>query len=334
MMEREEGIGEMKTEDLRFAAFAGRTSEGAEKLCILEIGEKRILRVYTQTEGELQNGDIYMGRVEKSSAGIGACFADIGKAEPVFLAEKLTAGTELPLRIKSPARGGKRAMACSRIPAELAGLIAEKAAHAAKGSCLYHVPTPLEESLKRCAGNDRALWITADEALYLRAKALAPEGARLKLHTDRDITLCALYGLSTKLSRILSMRVNLPSGGELVIQETEAMVVVDVNSAKAVHGKEKEKTILQLNLEAAEELAYQIEARRLSGILMVDFVNMKEKESETILLSRLKELSELCEPRYRVEDITKLGIVELSRRRTEDSIRAEKDFLNSTILTK
>ncbi len=289
--------------------------------------------MYIQTEGELRSGDIYMGRVEKSSGGIGACFADIGQGEPVFLSEKLPAGTELPLRIKSPARGGKRAMASRKIPEELADAVTEKAAHAAKGCCLYRMPTPLEKTLMRTAEREDALWITADKALYEKALALAPEGARLKLHSDGDISLCALYGLRTKLSHLLSTRVNLPSGGELVIQETEAMVVADVNSAKSVRGKEREQTILALNLEAAEELAYQIEARRLSGILMVDFVNMKEKESETILLSRLKELAELCRPRYRVEDITKLGIVEMSRRREEDSIRSEKDFLNSTILT-
>ncbi len=332
-MDKKEAISEMKTADLRFAAFPGHTEDGAEKICILELSTKRILRVYTQTEGELKSGDIYMGRVEKSNAGIGACFADIGKGEPVFLAEKLPAGRELPLRIKSPARGGKRALASMRIPEELAEAIAEKAAHASKGSCLYRAQTAMEKTLKLCAEAEGSLWITEDEALYKRARELAPEGARLKLHSDRDFSLCALYGLRTKLSHLLSTRVNLPSGGELVIQETEAMVVVDVNSAKSVRGKEKEKTILALNLEVAEELAYQIEARRLSGILMVDFVNMKENDSETILLSKLKELSELCTPRYKVEDITKLGIVEMSRRRAEDSIRSEKDFLNSTILT-
>ena len=323
----------MKTADLRFAAFSGLSQDGAEKICILELGKNRILRVYIQTEGELMSGDIYMGRVEKSSAGIGACFADIGKKEPVFLAEKLPVGCELPLRIKSPARGEKKAMASRKIPEELAGIIAEKASHAVKGSCLYRKPTPLEKTLMLAAENEDALWITADKALYEKALALAPEKARLRLHDDGDISLCALYGLRTKLAHLLSARVNLPSGGELVIQETEAMVVADVNSAKSIRGKEKEKTILALNLEAAEELVYQIEARRLSGILMVDFVNMKEKDSETILLSKLKELSEYCNPRYKVEDITKLGIVEMSRRRTEDSIRSEKDFLNSTILT-
>ena len=154
------------------------------------------------------------------------------------------------------------------------------------------------------------------------------------LHSDGNVSLCALYGLSGKLEHTLSQRVNLKSGAEIVITETEAMCVIDVNSARALTGKDKEETFLKLNMEAAEEICVQISARNLSGIIMVDMISMRSKESETILLDKLSSLLKGLTPPARLEDITKLGIVEISRKRLKGSISSEKAFLDSTILTK
>ena len=119
-----------------------------------------------------------------------------------------------------------------------------------------------------------------------------------------------------------------------MITETEAMCVIDVNTAKALTGRDKEETFFKINMEAVSEIATQISARNLSGIIMVDLINMRSKESETILTAFLEESLKALTPPAWLEDITKLGIAEISRKRLKGSIYSEKAFLNSTILIK
>jgi ribonuclease G len=243
-------------------------------------------------------------------------------------------GTLLPLIIKTLPYREKLAKASAKIPAEIEEAVTAKAEHSVKGALLYKNAGAFENSIRLVCETPGAKWVTEDKVLYERALLEASDKSRIVLHSDTDVSLCALYGLTSKLDRVLTPRVKLKSGAEIVITETEAMCVIDVNSAKALTGKDKEEVFLKLNMEAAKEIALQIGARDLSGIIMADMISMKSKESETILLEHLSALLKGLEPPARLEDITKLGIVEISRKRLNGSIASEKAFLNSTILTK
>lgn len=134
-------------------------------------------------------------------------------------------------------------------------------------------------------------------------------------YDDRDYPLFKLLNMETEISRLLSSKVWLKSGGFLVIEPTEAMVVIDVNSGKSIGKKNKDAHILKLNLEAAEEITKQLRLRNLSGIIMIDFINMRVEEDRQQVVKCLEQgLKRDKIPGYFVE-ITKLGVFELTRKK-------------------
>lgn len=138
----------------------------------------------------------------------------------------------------------------------------------------------------------------------------------LRLYTDAGYPLEKLYRLQTFIEELLDKRVWLKSGGYLVIEPTEAMVVIDVNTGKANGKKTKEETILRLNLEAAAEIARQLRLRNLSGMILIDFIGMKQEAHQEQLMRFLREAVHSDPAGVSVIDITKLGIVECTRRKT------------------
>lgn len=138
----------------------------------------------------------------------------------------------------------------------------------------------------------------------------------VRLYTDRLLSLAKLYSIETHLREALGKKVWLPCGGYLVIEPTEAMVVIDVNSGKMVsRGREKENYYLKVNLEAAAEVARQLRLRNYSGMIMVDFINMDSRESEKLLLERLAGFLGQDRTGARLVDMTALGIVEITRKK-------------------
>ena len=132
--------------------------------------------------------------------------------------------------------------------------------------------------------------------------------------------LCKLFSLETELSHILSKKVWLKSGGFLIIEPTEAMVVIDVNTGKSIGKKDRDKHILKINLEAAIEITRQIRLRNLSGIIMIDFINMQDKTNKEQIAKVIeRQLSQDKVPGYLV-DITKLDIFELTRKKIRKPI--------------
>ena len=140
----------------------------------------------------------------------------------------------------------------------------------------------------------------------------------LQYYDDPSITLDNLYSISTGIDKLLSKHVWLKSGASLVIEHTEAFNVIDVNTEKAgKNNRNKESTFLKINLEAATEIARQIRLRNLSGIILIDFINMKIQENVDELLAFLKSELEKDRVSTHVVDITKLGIVEVTRKKTQ-----------------
>lgn len=134
-------------------------------------------------------------------------------------------------------------------------------------------------------------------------------------HYTDSFSLTNLYSLKTVLSDALSSKVWLKSGGFLVIESTEALVCIDVNTGKNIGKKSKEETILKVNLEAAKEIAFQLRLRNLSGIIIIDFINMESTENQKILMNSLKEFVEFDNILTNVIDMTKLGLVEVTRKK-------------------
>lgn len=160
--------------------------------------------------------------------------------------------------------------------------------------------------------------LTEDEDVYADvldfAKRFRPDCVQgVELRDKKVYPLEAEFGMRSKLGDLTSRRVWLKSGAYLVFDTTEAMTVVDVNTGKASASKACAKGFLAVNLEAAEELAYQIRLRNLSGIIIVDFIDMESEEDRRELMHELRGLLEFDPVKTRVVDMTKLNLVEITR---------------------
>lgn len=182
---------------------------------------------------------------------------------------------------------------------------------------------PFMERLSRLDPSQVCEIVTEDAQMAESAEAVTDIPVRL--YSDDLLPLRKLYSLETVLSKALSERVYLRSGAFLVIQTTEALTAIDVNSGKSdISGKRgrdtKEKTVLKVNLEAARECMRQLRLRNISGMILIDFINMEEKASEDELMECLRSLAVFdCVP-CMVVDMTKLGLVEITRKKKERSL--------------
>lgn len=129
-----------------------------------------------------------------------------------------------------------------------------------------------------------------------------------------------LFGIEPQIDKALKRRVWLPCGGYLIIDPCEAMTVIDVNSGKMTLGRNAEDTALSVNLEAADEIARQIRLRDIGGIIVVDFIDMEQSEHREILLSRMKDAVKADRSPVRIEGITRLGLLEMTRKRVKASL--------------
>ena len=175
----------------------------------------------------------------------------------------------------------------------------------------------------RLTGDVEAIW-TDDDRCYGRLKALAelfsPALAdRIQKHTG-ETPLFDLYRVDSQADKALQRYVWLKSGGSLVIDETEALTVVDVNTGKNTGRRDADDTILATNCEAARELMRQLRLRDIGGMVVVDFIDMRRESDREALLSVLRECAANDRNRTRVVDYTALGLVELTRKRVRQSL--------------
>ncbi len=171
-------------------------------------------------------------------------------------------------------------------------------------------------------------YVTDDISIFTQMKeflsAFRPEEEKkLELYSDSMVSLPCVYNMEANLSELLGKKVWLKSGAYLVIEQTEAMVVVDVNSGKCTAEKRNKTGFLQVNLEAATEICRQLILRNLSGIIMIDFIDMRSQEEKNQLLEHLRK--ELRKDRIRSElvEMTKLNLVEVTREKTHRPLAEE-----------
>lgn len=215
----------------------------------------------------------------------------------------------------------------SRIEEEADRLVEEYEAvtkygiHKKRFSLVYRAPRGYVTQLRDGYTESVEGIVTDDVDIYhdMRAylEAYQPEDlAKLELYQDENISLAALYNLSSGLKNALSKNVWLKSGASIVIEPTESLTAIDVNTKKAVKGKKNaEETFFRINCEAAVEIARQLRLRNLSGIILVDFIDMKTEEKREALLECLRREVKKDPVKTMVVDITALGLVELTRKR-------------------
>jgi ribonuclease G len=135
-----------------------------------------------------------------------------------------------------------------------------------------------------------------------------------------DVPIFDAYGISTELARALERKVWLKSGGYLVIDQAEALVAIDVNTGRYVGKKSLEDTILKTNLEAVKEIAYQLRLRNCGGIIILDLIDMEKEENKLRVYRALEEELKKDRSRPQILKISELGLVEMTRKRTRDTM--------------
>lgn len=188
-------------------------------------------------------------------------------------------------------------------------------------SCLYQKEPEIIGVIKNIPISAYHELVTDREDVYRllleQFPVITNEGKNIRLYQDDMISLAKLYSIDTHIKEALGKHVWLPCGGYLVIETTEAMVVIDVNSGKAQgKGKKYEQYILSVNLEAAKEVSRQLRLRNYSGMIMVDFINMEQEKDKELLLKTFDSYMKEDKVRTRLIDMTALGIVEVTRKKT------------------
>jgi ribonuclease E len=147
-----------------------------------------------------------------------------------------------------------------------------------------------------------------------------PAGLRkLKLYEDA-VPLFTRFQIENQIESAHSHKVNLPSGGSIVIDPTEALVAIDINSARATRGSDIETTALNTNLEAADEIARQLRLRDLGGLIVIDFIDMESPKNQRAVEDRLREAVRQDRARIQIGRLSRFGLLELSRQRLRPSI--------------
>ena len=199
------------------------------------------------------------------------------------------------------------------------------AAQAGQGAFLiYQESTLVIRAIRDYFNNDIGEILIDTDDIYEQAKGfishVMPEYAnRVKRYRD-DAPLFSRFQIEHQIETAYSRTVNLPSGGAIVIDQTEALVAVDVNSARAIKGGDIEETATRTNLEAADEVARQARLRDLGGLIVIDFIDMEESRNRREVENRLRDALRQDRARVQFGAISKFGLLEMSRQRLRPAL--------------
>ena len=165
--------------------------------------------------------------------------------------------------------------------------------------------------------------LTNNEEIYRKIREAFPTMENVEYYHDTRIALEKLYSVETRLQEALDEKVWLKSGAYLIIQQTEALTVIDVNSGKIQKKNPKDDIYFEINKEAAKEIALQLKLRNLSGIIIIDFISQNSKEEDQKLLNYLAGLVKMDSVKTSVIDMTPLGLVEVTRKKINKSLKEQ-----------
>ncbi len=235
-------------------------------------------------------------------------------------------GTDASFIVRTAARGA----AADDLEADIAGLeelwteIAEDAADAEPPVCLYSDLGPVERFLRDHV-NAATHQVLIDDAETCRAAQAfvadhLPDFAGAVARYDGDEDIFEAHGVAEALDLLLDPRVDLPSGGYVVIEGTEALTAVDVNSGRYTQAGSHAETALETNLEAAREIARQLRIRDIGGLIVIDFIHMDEADHEAQVSAALEEALARDKAPTRIGGISEFGLLEMTRKRTRDAV--------------
>ncbi|MDI1247852.1 MAG: Rne/Rng family ribonuclease [Lacunisphaera sp.] len=194
-------------------------------------------------------------------------------------------------------------------------------------SCLYQEPDIVERTVRDFLTEDIDRVLIDNEDDFKRTQELVSQissRSRGKIaYYKESIPVFERYNIERQIEQTFQRRVPLPSGGEIVIDETEALISIDVNtgSHKSRSGDEK-NTIFQVNMEAATEISRQIRLRNIGGLVIMDFIDMKERRHRNAVYDRMVELMSEDKAKTHILPISSLGIMQMTRQRQQESLSA------------
>jgi ribonuclease E len=205
----------------------------------------------------------------------------------------------------------------------------EAIAEAGKGRgapfLVYQESDAVTRALRDYLTDDIGEILVDDEAAFQKAQEymqrFMPNDAhrKLKLYAD-DIALFTRYQIESQIESAYAHKVQLPSGGSLVIDYTEALVSIDINSARATRGSDIETTACNTNLEAAEEIARQLRIRDIGGLIVIDFIDMESTKNQRDVEDRLRDAMKMDRARIQIGRLSRFGLLEMSRQRLRPSL--------------
>ena len=191
--------------------------------------------------------------------------------------------------------------------------------------CVLHQDLSLAQRVLRDFVGDDTATIQVDsrenfQMLQQFGTSFTPSVLTRLTHYAGERPLFDLYGVEEEIERALGRRVDLKSGGYLIVDQTEAMTTIDVNTGSYVNGRNFDDTIFKTNLEAAQAIARQLRLRNLGGIIILDFIDMENTEHRSAVLSELHKALARDRTKISVSNFSALGLVELTRKRTRESL--------------
>src|SRR3954469_12780357 len=190
---------------------------------------------------------------------------------------------------------------------------------------VYRESDAVTRSLRDYFGEDIGEVLVDDDATFATAQEymtrfMPPEAQkRLKRYTD-DIPLFTRFQIESQIESAYAHKVELPSGGSIVIDYTEALVSVDINSARATRGADIETTATNTNLEAADEVARQLRIRDIGGLIVIDFIDMESSKNQREVEERLRDAMKMDRARIQIGRLSRFGLLEMSRQRLRPSL--------------
>lgn len=198
-------------------------------------------------------------------------------------------------------------------------------------NCVYEEGNVIMRSLRDMFTDDVSEVLISGRRQYRTAKdymkQMMPESAKCVKEHRGATPIFSHYGVEKELLHLHRTRVELPSGGYLILNPTEALVSVDVNSGRATQERNIEETAFKTNIEAAEELARQLRLRDLAGLIVVDFIDMEDRRNERAVEKSLRKAIRRDRARIQVGGISNFGLLEMSRQRLRPSLR-ESTFVS------
>ena len=195
---------------------------------------------------------------------------------------------------------------------------------------IYRESNAIVRALRDYLTNDFGEILIDNEETYKEAQEfveqMMPHNQKKLKHYVDPVPLFTRYQIETQIESAFAHSVHLPSGGSLVIDHTEALVSIDINSARATKGGDIEATALNTNLEAAEEIARQLRFRDLGGLVVIDFIDMGPQRNQREVENRLREAVRQDRARVQIGKITRFGLMEMSRQRLRPSL-GESSYL-------